>query len=466
MGESYDIRRLRLSIEQSRAELEAERAELKSEVSMELQTPELEVISESKWDSDLGRNVIERENSRHWQANLSVRQPAILFGWPTNGYLSLNNVLYRGREVEPGSDDVAIRYYNRYFIQYEQPLFQPNELQNSLQEARLNLEEQELNFHQDVVEIYTDLASDYFELYERAYAQKIYRSLLAGLEDALRIAENRATRDTSAAVEISPIRVELTNAQEQLNSEQSEFRIRTAELKQQLRLREQDSIYVDPSLEITPVSVSEEQALDLGMNLRPSLRELQIDRQQSAIELDNTKGEDSFQASLELSYGLENNTRYFDRLWGKPANSYTASVNVEIPIWDWGAHDKRVQAQQVEFQQAKLEIDETREEIRSDITQAIRNLKEFQERTLSMEENLDIARQNTTQRLQQFRQQEISTLELLQTLQRQRQTAENFLDAYLGYREARVSLQALTFYDFRRNQPLIDRFKVSVDPEE
>ena len=116
----------------------------------ELSVPQFESIAEPRWNSTLGLNEIIHENSRRWEAQLSVRQPVILFGYPTNGYLSLNNTMYRYAQLNEGLD---VKYYNRYFIAYEQPFFQPNVMRNNLEKARLDLESAELDYLDDVVRV-------------------------------------------------------------------------------------------------------------------------------------------------------------------------------------------------------------------------------------------------------------------------------------------------------------------------
>src|SRR5688572_17303827 len=184
LSSSYRIRNLNLSIDRTRHALNAERARLRSNVSLEMSVPELESIAEPRWNSTLGLNEIVHENSNRWEAQLSVRQPVILFGYPTNGYLSLNNRVYRYTQYEEGGG-TDVRYYNRYFVQYTQPLFQPNSLKNDLEEAQLDLEESELDFYGDVVGIVDDLSDDYFELFDDAYSRQINERLVANLRLAL-----------------------------------------------------------------------------------------------------------------------------------------------------------------------------------------------------------------------------------------------------------------------------------------
>ena len=123
LRDSYRVRHLQLEVERTRSLLTAERAGLKSRVSLNIAAPQFQAISDNKWNSVLQRNELVREDTRRFQMDLSVRQPVILFGYPTNGVLSLNNRVYRYTQVNDDGRDTT--FYNRYFVAYDQPLFQP-----------------------------------------------------------------------------------------------------------------------------------------------------------------------------------------------------------------------------------------------------------------------------------------------------------------------------------------------------
>jgi hypothetical protein len=53
----------------------------------------------------------------------------------------------------------------------------------------------------------------------------------------------------------------------------------------------------------------------------------------------------------------------------------------------------------------------------------------------------------------------------VQSFRRQADTAQNFLDAYLGWRSALLSIQELTFYDFERGLPLLQSFGFRASPD-
>jgi outer membrane protein TolC len=461
LSSSYQMRQLNMSIDRTRLNLQSQRARLKSRVDLELSAPDFQSIAETKWNSTLQRNEIVHENSRRWEAELSIRQPVILFGYPTNGYLSLNNRMYRYAQIdEDGERD--LRYYNRYFIRYTQPLFQPNELKNDLEEAELDLEDSQLDFYGDVVEAVDDLSGDYLELFEDAYGEVINRVRVANLEAAEAAAEGLVRTDTSRAIDLSQARVELANAREQVQQSQSQFRLNAASLKTRLNLSESDSITLDPVITVRPVSIDVEQATRFALELTPSMRRLHINLRESEINLENTKGRGGFRMDLAVSYGREMQDPVFDQIWKEPVNTYTVDVNAYVPIWDWGQRSSRIAASRISVDQTRLRIEEAEAEIRSDVRNQVRNVEEFESRVMAMEENLGLASELSQSSLDLYRAGSITILDLLQSFQRESQTADNFLDAYLGWRRALLRIQQLTFFDFERGVPVLERFGISV----
>lgn len=460
LSSSYRVRQLNLGIDQTQLRLRSQRARLRSRVDLELSAPDYRSITENRWNSTLGREELIHEDSRRLEAELSVRQPVILFGYPTNGYLSLNNRIYRYTQVdEEGESD--LRYYNRAFVSYRQPLFQPNELKNDLEEAELDLESAELGFYDDVVEIIEDVSSDYFGLFEEAYGEIINREHVQNLEVAEAAALDLAEAEPDRAIELGQIRVELANAREQLQQSRSEFRLESSSVKTRLNIPETDSIVLDPVIAIEPVPIDMDSATTFAMELTPRMRQLDIDHREDELNLDQTKGRGGVQIDVELTYGREMQDPIFEHMWADPTNTYTIGVNGRIPIWDWGERKYRIQAAEVGLRQTELRREQAESAIRADVQSEVRNVSEYQTRALAMRENLELARDLSAESLELYAQGDIAVVDLLQTLRRETDTADNLLDAYLGWRQAIMRLQEMTFYDFERGVPVLERFGIA-----
>ncbi|MFC1551973.1 TolC family protein [Candidatus Latescibacterota bacterium] len=460
MSNSYRIQQLKLGIERTRFYLEARRASLKSRVYMNLQAPELNSTSEFKWNSTLEKDELVREDTRRWQMDLSVRQPVMLFGIPTNGYLSLNNKVYQYLQKQNGSTDV--NYYNRYFVSFEQPLFQPNTLKNNIERAELDLQAEELEYIDDLVRQIDRIGDDYYELFELAYQSDIIARQIENLEKVTTILKRADSENAEPSIEAIQAQVELANIQEKLNGNQSDIRIESARMIQRLRLDSEDSLMVHPEVNISPISIDVDQAVIYGFNLRPRMQLLAISRRRNEIYLDNEKGNNSFRVNLNMTYGLEKQDEQYDQLLNNHDTSYSASVNAYIPIWDWGERKANIAAREITLQQTDLSIEESRNEIKSEIINAVANLEEYQQRALSMKNNMDVALELTSLSLAQFEDNRISIQDILQIIKRQEETETNFLEAYLGYRESILRLLVNTHYDYEKDSSLLDQFRAQL----
>ncbi len=459
---SYRVRDLQLNIDRTRNNLRAQQAGLKSRVQLTLSAPQFQSISDYKWNSTLQRNELIHEDTRRWQADLSIRQPVILFGHPTNGELSFTNRIYRYTQFEDGAET---NYYNRYFLGYDQPLFQPNRMKNDLEKAQLDLENAELNYVDDVVGLVDDYADDYYRLFEAAYDRVMAEELVQHLVEASDAASAGAAADPARQIEADQVRVELANAREDMQQSISSFRLQVEDLKQSMRLGPDVQIRLDPVLDVTPVTVDPDRAVELARTLTPQLRQLAIQRRKNEIDLDNTRGTNSFRVDMSFTYGREVQDPLFQNLWSQPRNSYTLDVHATVPIWDWGQRGFRIAASQINVDRTNLQIEQEESQVVTRVLSEIRNLEEFQQRALNMQQNMALAHQITEQSLDRYRGGEIGIVDMLQSISREDDTAGNFLDAFIGYRKSLQDLQQLTYYDFEHDVPLTSRYGIGTPPE-
>jgi outer membrane protein TolC len=459
LSTSYSIRRLNLDIQREQYNLRAEHARLKSNVNMDLTLPRFNLTSEPRWNSELNKYEIEQENSRRWEGELSIRQPVILFGYPTNGYLSINNRMYQYSQFEDdGTKDT--NYYNRYYVSYNQPLFQPNSLKNNLEQAEMSLESTQLDFYGDVIGMVDGVARTYFDLFREHYDRTISLDLVADLERALAIAQELAGVDSTRAIDVDQIQVELANVLEDVQSANSSIRSRSSSVKRDLGLSEADSITITHVLQLDPVPIDMDEAVRFAMELTPRMRQLDISQRNSEIRHEETKGRGGFEMNVSLSYGRERRDDNFDRLWQDPDNSYTVNVTADVPIWDWGERKARIAASEISLQQTLLRREETELEIVSNVRNEVLNVRDRESRTMAMLENLELAREVSETSFQRYRTGEITALDLVLSVRREADTAENFLSAYLSWRSSLRSLRRQTYFDYEAGVPVLERFGV------
>ena len=455
MSTSFEVRRLNLEVERDQHNLRAQRARLRSSADLELTTPSFRRTSEPKWNYELQRDEIIQEETRRWEAEISIRQPVVLFGWPTNGYLSINSRVYQYTQFEDdGTKDT--NYYNRYYFSYTQPLFQPNGLKNSLEQAELSLESTWIDFNRDVLNLVSGVSEVYHDLLEEHNLRSVRLELVTDLERALEIGEELLRGDSSRGVEVDQIRIELANARESLQSQESSLRLELAEVKQGLGLLDTDSIDFEPMFQLDPVQVDMNEAVDYALELTPTTRQFEIGLRNQEIGLERTKNRGAFRLNLNMSYGREVLDDQFGNLWKNPESSYTINVSADLPLWDWGERKARIASSEIGIEQTKLFWEETRIRIVSDVRNEVLNVRDREGRTLALQENLDLARGVSAANFQRFQAGTISAQELILSLLRQADTNENFLESYVNWKSSLRRLQRQTYYSFEQNRPFLE----------
>jgi outer membrane protein TolC len=455
MNTSFEVRRLKLGVERDQHNLRAERARLRSSADLELTTPSFRRTSEPRWNYELQKDEIIQEETRRWEGEISIRQPVILFGWPTNGYLSINSRLYQYTQFEDdGTRDT--NYYNRYFISYTQPLFQPNGLKNSLEQAEMSLERTRIEYDRDILDLVSGVSEVYHDLLEEHYLRSVRLELVNDLERALEIGEELLRADSSRAIEVDQIRIELANAREGLRSQESSVRMELAEVKQGLGLLDTDSIVFEPEFHLDPVRVDMNDAIGYALDLTPTMRQFEIGLRNQEIGLERTKSRGAFRLNLNMSYGREVLADQFGNLWQNPESSYTINVSAYLPLWDWGERKARIASSEIGIEQTKLFWEETQIRIVSDVRNEVLNVREREGRTLALQENLDLARGVSAANFRRFQAGTLSAQELILSLLRQADTNENFLESYVNWKSSLRRLQRQTYYNFEQNRPFLD----------
>ena len=79
-----------------------------------------------------------------------------------------------------------------------------------------------------------------------------------------------------------------------------------------------------------------------------------------------------------------------------------------------------------------------------------------------MEQNLVLANALSTSTLALYIEGTASMFDLLQTFRTEAQTAENLLDAYLGWRNSLLRIQRQTYFDFELGVPVLERYGVTL----
>ena len=175
------------------------------------------------------------------------------------------------------------------------------------------MESEEIDYYDDLLELIDDISDDYFQLFETAYEDGVRAGYVADLQEAAAAALEISQSDSTRTIELDQIRVELANAEELLRQSRTEFRRRTADLTTLLDLQPTDSITIDPTIDVQPVEIDIERAIQFARTLAPRLRRIRIQERERQINLDEVQGRNAFEVDVEFTYGREMRHPYFSK---------------------------------------------------------------------------------------------------------------------------------------------------------
>jgi len=446
---SYRIKKLKIDIDRNMNMFKANQASLKSNVYMNIISPDLVNYS------DIQQDQIVRHNTLLWQSDLAVRQPIILFGYPTNGYVSLNYRLYQfnNKEIDQSWNT---NYYNRLFLKYEQPFFQPNELKNNIERSKLDVDDSKLSYLDGRMDIIRDIAYSYYYIYELANDCEIYKSQLEYLQqvkDSRQCSDN--SDDSLGKLNGLQAELELSNVRENYRDFQNRFEKELANLKQRLRLPSDDSLYIETKFRFVPVNIDPADALDKSLKLNPYFRRQAIWKRKAELGFDSEKGRNSFNVKMEVTYGLEKSDPQPRMLADDLDNTNSVKVYAYVPIVDWGERKNRLAARQLDIERNDLEIEESKMNMKKTIAAAVSDVKTYQERLIEVQKSVSVAKEATDASIRNCIEGKLSIQDLLQVINRHKDTQFKMLGNYLGFRKALLTLMTETFYDFEKKESIL-----------
>jgi outer membrane protein TolC len=453
--DSYKIKRLQIDIDRSKLLLEARRSVLLTKVYMNVYAPNLESAYQREWipDGGDGHEEFIFQKKALFLSTISAQQPVILFGYPTNGYISAN------AEIENQLQNLFMAnlqkdFRNRYYLKFSQPFFQTNRLKNDLEDAQLTLDDTRLRYAAERMNIIRDIAQSYYYIYEIACNADAYQTQRAYLLHVRNTILSPEDRDSSQSTDGMQLELELSTITENLLEMQSRLRQELANIKQRLHIKMEDSLYINPHPSIIPAKIALDSALEKAATLNPYFKRQKIVLRRQELDYLYQKWLNGFNVKFEATYGIESKSSAPSDLWKEYFNTNSLLLYAYIQIWDGSERRKRMAASKKSIEGTNLETEDKKEEIKKNVTTAVNNANENLDRFTSLMEKTGMAVSLTESSIQNYQNSRISMSDLLLVISRHKDIMLKLYQAYLGYRRALLAIMIDSFYDFEKNVDL------------
>ncbi len=393
-----------------------------------------------------GSTLFRPQNQTQAAVTASLTQSVPL----TGGNLFVQSSL--SRISVSGTQDLLTWSSTPFSVGIRQPLFQPNTVGWDKRERPVQMEIADRQYREAREDVAVQTTVLFFDFH--------------AAEVALATAEtNAATNDTLYTLNTGRYQIGSIGENDLLQSELALLRARSS--LEQARLehnRTRAALLIGLNLppatpiEIVVPALPREFGIDTAVAVAEALNNLsvvtslQLQDVQSQRRIVEARFNNNFGATLTASYGFNATGNNFTRAYGELLNAQQVTLQVDVPIIQWGAGREEVQAAEAQRDQvaslAESQIAQTEHQARFaalEVMQARRNLAISATADAVAQRRFDVA-------YNRYVIGRISVDNLYIAQQEKDQARTQYVRALRGYWEAHYRLRRVTLYDFERNQ--------------
>lgn len=207
--------------------------------------------------------------------------------------------------------------------------------------------------------------------------------------------------------------------------------------------------------------ISVDEALVYARDNNPQFLELRQNILEAEQNVDKTKKESRFNASINASIGYNQTSNTFNDVYRQPMQQELVAVSVSIPLVDWGVRKGKHNMARNNLNVVKTSARQSEISIEEDVTMTVSDFNIQQSLIISAEEALELSilAYNETRQRFVIGKTDINSLTL--SLNRQQDAQRNYISALQNYWLNYYKIRKLTLHDFATGISLPEKFELS-----
>ena len=451
---SFRIRTLNESLKGAEYNLKAATSSFKTHITMDMELPNYSERITSYQDT-MGLTYFS-DKQLSYSGNLKINQPL-----PTDGSLFIESGLFNTDDYD--QDEKILQLTTRLgFTQPIQSLYMYNEIKSEYEKAKTNYELTAKRLKRNELDIIFMVSRTFYDLHSSKERMKISKKSLDRQKEAYQIADNKFKAGLIREVEALQMEVDLGAARNNYDLSKVEYHSQLNLFKQTLGLSLQDSVVLVSDFNYTPIQVDIQQAVKLGLDNRMELKEKQLELKLAELDIKRVKSYGALSGNINAYYdfiGIDRNDidislnsaikNSWQDLKSRPGN-FGVSLQLRIPILDWGENRARVKAAQTQINQNLIDIEEETIDIEREIISTVNKLHSSLRRLQLLEQNVKVAEKSFAISQSRFANGDIDTQALALDRARLDNSHISHLSAYISYKMNLADLMRKTFFDFEK----------------
>lgn len=209
------------------------------------------------------------------------------------------------------------------------------------------------------------------------------------------------------------------------------------------------------------LEISVDEALEKAKANNPTFLEQRQNILEAEQNVNKTKVESRFNASLNASVGFNQVAEKFKDVYRKPLQQDLVNISVSIPLIDWGVRKGKYNMAKNNLNVVKIAARQEELSLEEEVTMTVSDFNIQLRLIASAEEALDLAVMAYEQTRQRFIIGKADVNSLTLSLNRQQEAQKNYISALQNYWLNYYKIRRLTLHDFESGFSLSDKFDFS-----
>ena len=308
-------------------------------------------------------------------------------------------------------------------------------------------------------EVVSEEAVSYF--FNLAMAQADYqlaKENMASTDTLYSIGLQRQKIAAISRADLLTLQLDKVNAQNKLENAQIALKRAMFALASFLNMDKNTQIELEMPGKPSTMEISMDEALSRAKINNPDFLQQQQNILEAERDVNKTRVESRFNASLNASIGLNKVADKFKDVYHRPLQQDLVSINISIPLIDWGVRKGKYNMAKNNLNVVKIAARQEELKLEEEVTMTVSDFNIQQRLITSAEEALDLAVMAYDQTRQRFIIGKADVNSLTLSLNRQQEAQKNYISALQNYWLNYYKIRKLTLHDFESGISLSDKF--------
>lgn len=405
-----------------------------------------------RYDSESDIDVYRKQQSYYAGGKLEVKQNFDLLGGTFILDSDLGYIRNFGDNAYSQFTSVPIR------IGYSQSLlgYNPFKWERKIEPLKFEKAKKNLLYN---MERLSEQATTYFFALAMAQAEyDLAKENVASTDTLYQTGQERLKIASISRADLLTLKLDAVNARNTLQNAEISLKRAMFSLASYLNFDKNTEIHLRLPGRPRNMEISVDEALVLARENNPTFLDLRQQILEAEQQVDKTKKEALFNASVSASIGFNQVSDKFKDVYRNPLQQDVVSVSVSIPLVDWGVRrgkhniaKNNLNVTQISAKQEELTVEE-------DVIMTVGDFNIQQDLIVSAEEALDLAIMAYAETKQRFMIGKADINSLTLSLNRQQEAQRNYISALQNYWLSYYKIRKLTLHDFETGISLSNQF--------